>query len=234
MKTMSFIACLLAFFAMVGIAVADDAKPVPPVDGALPAVPDTPAAVKDIVHARQFTLDEGYPYCWFNAATKEGSHEQLKVSSGWLLVLKVDPKFVVPRQMAEPVLYVGDKTAERLNIGYRSGHVVAIVPGDVDLKKTPIYFGTPDLPERITADKAKAELTNALAAKIKPFPKERVEAATNRGGDAQSFKNKTALLRQVAELLKQYSPLEKSLIACFAPAEVKPEPEPKPAADNEE
>lgn len=233
MKTMSFIACLLASLVMVGIAAADDTKPAPPVDGALPAVPDTPAVVKDVVYARQFTLDEGYNFCWFNAATEEGRHEHLKVSSGWLLVLKVDPKFVVPRQMAEPVLYVGDKTAERLNIGYRSGHVVAIVPGDVDLKKTPIYFGTPDLPERITAVKAKAELSNALAADIKPFSKKQVETATNRGGEAQSFKDKTALLRQVAELLEQYSPLEKSLIACFAPAEVKPKPEPKPADDEE-
>ncbi len=229
MKTVSFIACLLASFAMVGIAAADDAKPAPPVVGVAPAVPATPAVVKGIVHARQFTLDEGYKFCWFNAATEEGCHERLEVSSGWLLVLKVDPKFVVPRQIAEPVLYVGDKTVERLNIGYRSGHVVAIVPGDVDLKKSPIYFGTPELPERITAEKARAELSGAVAANIKPFSVKKVEAAKVRGGDAGSFKNKTALLRHVAKLLERYSPVEKDLIACFAPAEAKPKIQPEPA-----
>jgi hypothetical protein len=148
-------------------------------------------------------------------------------------VLEVDRSFVVPRQVAVPVLYVGDKTAEPLNIGYRSGHVVAIVPGDVDLKKAPIYFGTPDLPERVDGKMAKAELDKAKAADIKPFTVKVIKAAMDRGGEAQNHGNKTALLRHVAELLKQYSPVEKQLIAIFAPPEQAPTPA-SPTSTSEE
>ena len=90
-----------------------------------PAVPATPAAVDGVLYARTFTLDEGFQFQWNN--------EQAEVKTGTLLVLKVNPDLVFPRQMAEPVLYVGDQTAERINHGYESGHVIAIVPGEVDL-----------------------------------------------------------------------------------------------------
>ena len=48
------------------------------------------------------------------------------------------------------MLFVGTQTARRVNPHPVSGHVVAIVPGDFALEEAPIYFGTPQLPERIT------------------------------------------------------------------------------------
>ena len=95
--------------------------------------PPTPAAIDEVVYARSFELDQGYKFEW--------RKEQPLVKKGVILVLKVDPDLVYPRQIAEPVLYVGDQTAERVNIGYKSGHVVAIVPGEVDLNKAMIWFG---------------------------------------------------------------------------------------------
>ncbi len=122
-----------------------------------PPLPPTPAPVLDVVYARPFALEQGYEFTW--------RKEKPLVTEGYLLVLKVNPALVYPRQSAEPVLYVGDTTAERVNVGYPSGHLVVIVPGklaDFDLKKTLIWFGTPDLPERCTAKTIAEEREKAL------------------------------------------------------------------------
>src|SRR5258707_13144593 len=59
--------------------------------------------VRDLVFAQAFKLDKSYPHTW--------RKEQPQVSSGYVLVLAVDPEFVRPKQVAEPVLYVGNQTA---------------------------------------------------------------------------------------------------------------------------
>ena len=123
-----------------------------------PAIPDVPAAVDDVIYARSFALENGYEFNW--------SNERPLVTTGTILVLKVNPDLVVPRQTAEPVLYVGNQTAQRVNFGNESGHVIAIVPGEVDLATSPIWFGTPELPEQVDAATVKAERAQADAAGI--------------------------------------------------------------------
>jgi hypothetical protein len=172
-----------------------------------PAIPATPAAVDELVSARPFQLDEGFEYNW--------SVERPLVESGVILVIKVDPALVYPRQIAEPVLYVGDHTAQRLNLGDESGYVVALVPGDVDLTKTPIWFGTPELPERVDADMAKAERILADRAGIRPFSVDQVQAAQARGGAPMRMANMTALLAPVATLIEEYSPAETDLVTSY-------------------
>ncbi len=168
-----------------------------------PAIPPTPAAVQDVVYARPFSLEKGYEFTW--------RKEKPTVTEGYLLVLKVDPALVYPRQTAEPVLYVGDTTAERVNVGYPSGTVVAIVPcklADFDLKKTPIWFGTPELPERCTAKTIAQERAKAEKAGIKPLAEAKIDAAKAKGGAQLSLKDSYELQRQVAPLIKQYAPDE--------------------------
>jgi hypothetical protein len=64
-------------------------------------VPPTPVSVKRILAARPFTLQRSYTYDWSKARPQ--------VSSGTLVVLEVDPAYVVPRNAtAGPVLYAGD------------------------------------------------------------------------------------------------------------------------------
>lgn len=183
-----------------------------------PAIPPTPAVVDNLVYARKFTLQEGYPHLW--------SKDKPTVTSGYLLVLKVDPKLVFARQVAEPVLYVGNQTAERLNIGYESGYVIAIAPGDVDLKKAVIWFGTPELPERVDANLVKAESAKAQAAKIEPFSEKAVQDSLTRGSAELKVTNKDELLRKAAELIKEYSPQEKQLAETLAATPAKPAPKP--------
>lgn len=174
-----------------------------------PAVPATPAPVQDIVYARAFTLEEGYTHLW--------RVEQPEVTSGYIVVLKVNPDLVYPRQTAEPVLYVGDQTAHRLNVGYRSGHVVAIVPGalegeqKLDLSKAQMWFGTPELPERVDAQRIAEEKALATRAGIKPFDAAKIEALLTRSGGTLAEPDMARILDDVANLIDKYSPQEAEL-----------------------
>ena len=136
-----------------------------------------------------------------------------------ILVLKVDPDLVLARQTAEPVLYVGNQTAERVNIGYRSGHVVALVPHlpdePLNLKTAPIWFGTPELPERCDKDRIRRERAKADAAGVKPFRIDKITAALKKGGKRLEAANRFELRRKLAPVIQQYSPQETDLIAAL-------------------
>ena len=169
-----------------------------------PPIPTTPAAVEDIVYARPFTLEQGYRYIF--------SKERPWVTEGTLLVLKVNKDFVYPREIAMPVLYVGNQPAERLNRGHESGHVIVIVPGRVDLPNTPIWFGAPNFPHMVDAATANAQRELAERAEIKPFSREKVNAALAEGGPRINAADQRTLLRDVvSKLILKYSPQEKHL-----------------------
>jgi hypothetical protein len=178
-----------------------------------PPVPPTPAPIVKLVSARPFALEQSYASDW--------RREKPRVTTGYLLVLEVDPDLVYPRQVEEPVLYVGRQTAERLNVGYRSGHVVAIVPAVtdpeakdyVDLGKVRIWFGAPEMPERVDAARIEAEHDAATQAGIAPRPRDEVDAALKRGGAALRRERKQRLLGDAADLVERYAPEETDLIA---------------------
>lgn len=170
-----------------------------------PPIPATPAAIEEVLYARAFTLQESYEFEW--------RKEQPRVTEGTVLVLKVNPDLVYPRQIAEPVLYVGDQTAERLNIGYKSGRVIAIVPGRVDLEKTLIWFGTPELPERVTEKTIAAERKMAEKAGIKPVSAEKAAEARQKGGERLAVKDRFELRRNLAALVQEHAADEVELIA---------------------
>jgi len=227
MKTITLVVSSLALASLATVPMVNGQEPAtspdtsPSAAQALPAIPATPAAVDDIIYARKFTLQEGYKFRWCS--------EKPNVTSGYLLVLKVNPDLVFARQRAEPVLYVSDQTAERLNRGYSSGHVIAIAPANPDLTKALMWFGTPDLPERVDANMAKAELELAKAAGIKPFSAKKIEAALARGGEELTGSNVVDVLRVAADLVRKYSPAEEERAKTLVPA-----PAPAPASDPEE
>jgi len=162
----------------------------------------TPAAVIDIVEIQPFRLKVGYDYDWLQSRPH--------VSDGLLVVLKVNPSLVVPRNAAEPVLYAGDRTVQRLNQGDRSGYVIGIIPGEIDLASEPIWFGRPELPERVTPEVIKGERTLADSAGIKPFSADKIKGAQRDPIDAEDL---AALLRGPAgDLVLKYSPDEKDLV----------------------
>ena len=184
----------------------------------IPPVPKTPAAVDEIVYARPFTLQKGYEFEW--------RKEKPLVTEGVILVLRVKPDLVYPRQCAEPVLFVGDQTAERVNVGYESGLVIYLVPDKIDLKTTPIWFGTPQLPEQVDSATIKKERELADKAGIKAFDAAKVKTATDRGEKQLETSDRDQLRRSLAALVREYSPKEKELVKAL---ETIPESTPAPA-----
>jgi len=185
-----------------------------------PEIPVTPAPVRGIVSIQPFELESPTPHYW--------RVEKPPVRTGYLLVLRVDPALVYPRQVAEPVLYVGNQTAERVNVGYESGHVVAILPAVidpehadyVDLSEELFWFGLPELPERIGSKRIAEERRLAVAAGIRPFSTKQIAAAGKRGGTLNQQATKRDLIHDVMKrLVSTYSPQEQSLIEGVLAAE---------------
>lgn len=132
------------------------------------------------------------------------------VATGTLVVLEVDPAYVTPRNTLEPVLFAGNVAVHRLNHGDKSGRIIGIVPGDLDLGTVSIWFGTPQLPERLTPALIESELALAEKAGIRPFGQEKIAAVTHPPVAAKDLA--TLLQTTAAELVLQYSPQEKALV----------------------
>jgi hypothetical protein len=178
-------------------------------------VPATPTPVRNILYAQPFTVDRPYLNTW----TRERAME----SAGVLVVLEVDPAMLDPRDSAiNPVLYAGDATVIRLNRGDESGRVIGIIPGNVDLATTPIWFGSRELPERVTKETVRSERARAEKADIRPFPAEKLAGVRRSPIDAIDL---AALLRDVAaDLIDRYSPQEKHLADAWRLPDAKASP----------
>jgi hypothetical protein len=139
----------------------------------LPAAPlgERPTGVIAILDARPFAVDEPFVHEW--------RAEKPLVDAGYLMALEVDPELARPRQTYEPVLYVGEQTAERCNAPEQGGVLIVLVPAPLDargrvaldLDTAPIWFGSLELPERVDAARIARELAAARAAGIGPARK---------------------------------------------------------------
>ncbi len=187
----------------------------------LPDVPPDPSRLAvELLCAQRYELDAAYPHTW--------RVEQPAVRSGYLLVLGVDPDLVHPRQGFEPVLYGGRQTLERINVGFlpndvahaAPAQVVALLPDTPEadpaaptpLDAIPIWFGSPELPERVDAATIDAELEAALASGVRPAATTSVQAALDAGGGTLYLPDHAALLRFAADLVQTHSPDESDLI----------------------
>jgi hypothetical protein len=178
----------------------------------VPAAPaDTMASEVDVVYAQPFVLDQPATHWW--------RAEQPSFSSGMLLVIAVEDRaLVVPRQVYEPVLYVGAQTAEKINTGEHSGHLVIVVPAplaadgsvDLDLGTTPIFFGEPALPEQITASIAQSELDRAVARGLGGASASEIAGAMQ---EMVALPDHGELHAYASNLVEAYSPQEVDLIA---------------------
>ena len=192
---------LVALLALTGLGVALKPK-LFPVDGPPPLPAQLPVADVQLLHVQPFTLETPTVHAY--------RAERPSYDAGVLLVLGVDPEVVQPRQTAEPVLYVGGQTAERLNAGTNSGRLVVLVPGAFDAS-APIFFGTPELPERVDAATVARELDAARAAGI--------AAPAGAGSFATAdteplpFENDHQLRVYASDLIELHAPDEVDLIS---------------------
>jgi len=181
---------LLMIAALCGVAAAQtDTTPVEPTDNG--------DAVRGLLYARPFVVDEPFVYSW--------TAERAEIRAGHILVVAVDPEFARPRQVDMPVLYVGQTPAWLTNVGYESGHVVVIVPATVDLTSEPIFFGSLELPERVDAARGMQEMAAALALGIRPVTEEVLNAARAAGGEPLREPDIEGVLLTVADLIDTYA-----------------------------
>ncbi len=159
-----------------------------------------PTAAADLLALRAFSLQQDRPYPWMK------DHAPLR--SGLLLALDVDPLLARPRQVAQPVLYVGAVPAEILNVGYPSGRLLALVPGAPDLAAEPIYFGAPDLPERIDGEQAAGQLAAALGAGLLPFGEDTLAQARAATGAELALEGPRELELAIADFIDAWAPDE--------------------------
>ena len=179
--------------------------------------PATPAPVKNILFAQPFTLETPF----INTFSKEKE----RVSNGVLIVVEVDPALVIPRNALEPVLYAGNVAVMRLNQGELSGRVIGIVPGTINLTTAPIWFGTPELPERVTESTIQRERALAERAGVRAFTTDKMTSIQR---PVIAAKDLATLLRTVAaDLVYQYSPQEKQLADSWRLPEAKAEKRPQ-------
>jgi len=175
------------------------------------AAPARTSPVRGLVLARPFTLAEPYVSDW--------RLERPSVRSGWLLVLEVDPQYVEPHQAAMPVLLLGGETVECVNFGIDSGKVIAIVPSaldergepQLDLAASPVWFGAPELPERVDAAWIAGDRSRARPVDVATFTAEEIAAARTRAGATLQAPNRVELDRQAALLILEHSPHEHEL-----------------------
>jgi hypothetical protein len=170
-------------------------------EGEVPVVPTGEVGtVRNLLYARPFRMEKPYRYEW--------TAERAEITSGTILVVEVDKEFAKPREIGVPVLYVGTTPAEVTNVGYESGRMIVIVPGAVDLRTTPIFFGSEELPERVDAARGALELEAARAIGIVPFSASTVDAAFALGGEPLAVAGSEEVYRAIADLIDAYSPTE--------------------------
>lgn len=196
------VAILSAFFIISGCQSPQPTTPTPVGTGPSgEASSFKPRPVVGIMHIQPFHLEQSFKYDW--------RRDTPDVRSGLLVVFKVDPDLVTPRNALEPVLYAGNQTVQRLNHGHKSGFVIGIIPVQIDLSQEPIWFGTPDLPERIDAQTIAKERTKAERFGISALASFDIQSRTQ---DPVVAPDLTTLLReQAADLLLEFSPQEKML-----------------------
>jgi len=208
-STLALAALLLLALSPAATAGSQDARP-EDVGATRPDVPAEPQrAPTRLVRMQPFVLDEGYVHAW--------RAERPVVTAGYLIAVATDRDLLVRRQTGEPVLYAGAQTAERLNDGTSTGVVVAIVPVERNGAGRPrwsagrqaVWFGDPELPERVTARAIAAQARKAARLGVSaPRPPELRAASL----PLAPLRDRVELEHLAADWIEELSPDEVDLV----------------------
>jgi hypothetical protein len=142
---------------------------------ALAQSPRTSGPVDQLVWARPFTL---------SAPEADPNNRGAQLSEGWIVEIRADPALMIPSDVNEPWLYVGEQRAMKLNWDWEGGCLVAVVSGRPDLAATPMFFGVQPGPTTTDAERQALARSEADRQAIRPLPADQVAAALAAGGPA--------------------------------------------------
>lgn len=162
-------------------------------------VPAAPTGVT-LEWARPFVLAQPDVYPWQAGAPA--------LERGWIVQLRVDPALLVPRQVGQPVLYAGTTPIAIVNADKVGGCAVGYVRGPLDMRRTPLFVGSTELPERIDAAAGQRELDAAVAAGAVAQPTATVDAAQRAGGNEAKLADLRGVYAILAERVAACSPGE--------------------------
>jgi hypothetical protein len=165
------------------------------------------SAVRGLLYTRPFTLEQPFAYGYLR--------ERPAITRGFLMVLEVDPAVAKPRQVKMPVLYAGDTPVQLTNTGYPSGRLVVIVPDWVDLARSPVFFGSAELPERIDRARGGREMAVARGRAAAPFAAETRTRASALAAQPLRIRSSVELFHAVADLIDRYAPDEHELAEIY-------------------
>jgi len=200
-----------------------------------PELPKTPSARTTVqpVLMQWVQLTQPYP--------TDFRAERPLVRAGWLVVIRADSALLSPRSLAEPLLLASadgwTASVEWMQHGATSGHRVCFVPW-VDQPQPPVgadgrapsdeskqraslrglrmWFGSPELPERVDAALLARERALADASGLQPLPNDRIPAAI---ADI-TLADRGALVARMRELATTWCPAEVEPEVPAGPGEV--------------
>lgn len=191
------------------VAIARDTEPAPA------AGEIAELGVYGLLRAVPFELESGYTH-YYRA-------DQPEVTRGWLLAVRVRTDLVQPTNDFQPVLYAdlasGPQTVERFNQGHKDGVLIGFLP-ELDgaigaLEGVDMWFGAPELPERLTAEMI---ATEAERARERGGVFELSSSSARTGaveGSAIRLADRTELEETAAELVLELAPGEKDFAEGF-------------------
>ena len=161
-----------------------------------------PKSVSDLVLVRPFTVKKPMSFV-VGGKTR-------KVTEGYVLVIKAHLGLLEPRNAPDYLLFVGDAVGQKVNSGYKDGHVIVITP-KLDLSKAPLWFGSREIPNRLTPSRVAFERKAAERVGVRPFDKKVVEKARQRGGERLLAADLNELWYETVPLILEYAPAEKEM-----------------------
>lgn len=106
----------------------------------------TPPVVEAVTWAQPFEVTEPMAYPM--------RADRPEVRQGWMLEVRVPPGSSRVQSIHSPVVYVGDWPSRRANLTSDGTCLALWVPGTVDWGATPIFFGPPIPPEKVSPEQA--------------------------------------------------------------------------------
>jgi hypothetical protein len=173
--------------------------------------PHGPRAILGLRWARAFTLERAAPQRFL----ADGS----SFLAGWLVVLQAQSELCLPRQEPEPILMFGAQPALRVNHGWPSGHIVAILPHDAGraqaLFEELLFLSEPGVSDQLGAGDWQARVRRAQQAGLSPLEAGSVQLALQRGGAPLVLTDEEQLWQAAAGLVLLWSPDERELAEAF-------------------